>query len=436
MTTIHLLRVRLHIDEPWCIGAPESAPSSDRLPTATDPFGSVVVPASSIAGSLRHHLSEHDEFDIAAVMGGPADRDDLTPSALRILGVEVHLPEGKNVTLRSQTAIDVTRGAAANNMLRTSEMAPAGTELAVDLRVDGDPDWYSDLLLALTNWTPFVGRARTSGMGAAHVVSVHHGHLDLANSEDLQRWLASGGPELVTEVAKQALPTAARRHQGIRLPLDEQLRWTARDALVIGGEQDQQQRSARRPYKRHDELMIEGSSWKGVLRSRVGFVARTIGATTCTEPTGCDAPDCPLCLLFGSTTRRGELRVQSSNIESSRTVSRHHVAIDRFTGGATDGLLFEDRDIPLDAHVALDITWHQGQPPSWVPPLLAAALLDLHDGYAALGAKTTSGYGTVQLEHHIAQRLRGLLRPDHGDWIADLKNWQSQQLAIHGGTST
>lgn len=426
MTTIHLIRVRLHIDEPWCIGAPESASSSGRLPTATDPFGTVVVPASSIAGSLRHHIAQHEELDVTAIMGGPGEHDDLTPSAVRVLGVEVHLPAGKAITERSQTAIDATRGAAANNMLRTSEMAPASTELTVDLRIDGHHDWSSDFLLALTNWTPFIGRARTSGMGAAHVVSVHYGNLNLANSDDLERWLTSGGPQLVADVAQQSLAGASKHQSGVQLPLDEPLRWTTRDAVLIGGEQV---RSARLPYTRDGHSVIEGSSWKGVLRSRVGFVARSLGLTTCSESTGCDAPECPLCLLFGSTTRRATLRTQSSIILPSRSVTRHHVAIDRFTGGATDGLLFEERDLPLDAKLVLELTWQQGQPPSWARALVAAALLDLHDGYAGLGAKTTSGYGTVQLDAIVADQLRALLRLEHGDWIADLEAWQHRQHA-------
>lgn len=429
MTTINLIRVQLQLDEPWCVGAPEASASSVRLPTATDPFGAVVVPASSVAGSLRHHLTQQPELDVIAVMGGADSHDDLQPSALRVLGVEVRLPKDKAVTDRTQTAMDVHRGAAANHMLRTSELAPSGTVVTVDLRVDGHHDWYGDLMLALTTWAPFIGRARTSGMGAAHVTQVRHGSLNLANSDDLQRWLASGGPELVADVANQSLPVPKGPTGGVTVPLDTALTWRTRDALLIGGDKSG---SARKPYTRDGQLTVEGSSWKGVLRSRVGYVARSVGATSCSDATGCDAPDCPLCLLFGSTTRRGALRTRASVVQPGRSVDRDHVAIDRFTGGSRDHLLFSDKDLPLDATLELDLTWLDGEPPAWVRPLVAAALLDLHDGYAGIGAKTTSGYGTVSLPHEVAQQLRTLLTSDSGDWIAELDTWRQERLTAKG----
>ncbi len=65
-------------------------------------------------------------------------------------------------------------------------------------------------------------------------------------------------------------------------------------------------------------------------------------------------------------------------------------------------------------------------------PLVAAALLDLHDGYAGIGAKTTSGYGTVSLPHEVAQQLRTLLTSDSGDWIAELDTWRQERLTAKG----
>jgi CRISPR/Cas system CSM-associated protein Csm3 (group 7 of RAMP superfamily) len=431
MNQITFITAELSIDAPWCVGSPENATSPSHLPCATDPFGTVIIPASSIAGSLRDHLRTFEGLDVVEVMGGSSsdDEDDLLPSPVRLVAVEVSMPAGTGVSSRTQTAIDPRRGAAENHMLRTSDFAPAGTTVAVHFRVDGGPDWVSSLLSALATWAPFIGRSRTSGMGAARIRSVHHGSLDLRQPSDLALWLSSGGPDLVRKVAQVPveIPSTGSRPQTL---FGGPLRMRARDAIFISGEA---QKNMRTPYTRDGQPVIEGSGWKGLLRSRVGYVVRTLGVTACTDVTGCVDPRCPICLLFGSTTRRGALRLMSTDLVSHRKITRHHVAIDRFTGGAADAKLYGEIDLPVNAELALSIEQMATDLPAWTEPLVAAALLDIHDGYAGIGAKVTSGYGTVQFPEDTERALRALVSHQDGAWVDHLQKWSAQHEELIGG---
>lgn len=403
---VTLAIVELVLEEPWCIGAPEAADGDHHLPCARDPFGRINVPASSVAGSIRAYLSGSTDLDVEAVMGSAPRSEELAPSALRILGTEVRLPNDTKSTIRTQTAIDPRTGAARAHTLRTTENAPAGTHLDIFLRIDGSPSWEHELFDALTEWTPFIGRSRTSGMGAARVVAVRHGTLDLTTSHGLASWISSGGPALVRSVATADEHVPAAR--SARPVLDEPLVFTARDAIFSSGVSKGNSTTS---HQRDGHYVLEGSSIKGVVRSRAGYVARTVGAVSCVDLTGCDDPACVVCELFGSTTRRGLLRVRAAELSPARVEgARHHVSIDRFTGGARDGQLFTHADVPIGARFELRIDTLGTAIPPWSTALLAAVMLDIHDGYVGFGGGTTRGAGTAFLPPETADALRDLLR--------------------------
>ncbi|MGW7642320.1 RAMP superfamily CRISPR-associated protein, partial [Streptomyces decoyicus] len=89
--------------------------------------------------------------------------------------------------------------------------------------------------------------------------------------------------------------------------------------------------------------LVPGSTWKGVLRSRVAFILRTTGAGTVCDPEagavtgGCGA--CEVRRAFGwsggageagdATGARGLLVFTDSPLADARVRVRHHVPLDR-----------------------------------------------------------------------------------------------------------
>jgi hypothetical protein len=91
---------------------------------------------------------------------------------------------------------------------------------------------------------------------------------------------------------------------------------------------------------------MDGSTWKGVIRSRVEYVARSVGMAVCGDDR--DGPvracgTCQVCRAFGSPESAGILDFSSTPVaRSAGTIRqvRQRVALNRFTGGARDELLY------------------------------------------------------------------------------------------------
>lgn len=391
---VTLIVAEIEILEPWIIAVPEVARAIDR-PISTDGASRPFVPGSSLAGSLRQHLRSlgaaamYMGSERPAGAGGGGEGDQLEPSALRILGTSTYVP--KPVALRRQTAVDRHSGAAKGRMLRSSQLAPRGTIVTAYLQCEGGRD--ERLLQAIASWKPFVGGGRTHGLGAGRIRSVLWGELDLEREEGLRLWLTLSGPALHSRVAlKEAdLPGPTDPLWAIAA------RFRIVDPVLIGRHPSRTDRPDVEPLSDNGVPVIDGSSLKGVLRSRSEFILRSCGIDACnTSPAGCGT--CPACDLFGHPEQAAAVRIQGSSIQEAELESRTHVAIDRVTGGSAESLLFEE-EVVVAGYFDLVIEAVEGRElPLWTRGLLLHVLADLNDGMIGIGSRTTRGYGTVRLE--------------------------------------
>jgi CRISPR/Cas system CSM-associated protein Csm3 (group 7 of RAMP superfamily) len=378
---ITLLVFDIQLDSPWSLAAPEVAEAVDR-PLARDDRRRPFIPASSLAGSLKEHLGP----DGHRLMGGaaePSEGEEIPPSALRLLGTEV---AAAATQLVRSTAIDRDRGAARQRTLRSTETGPADTTVRLYARYDDRPDMA--LLEALAAWRPAVGGGRTSGLGRAHLATLRWGTLDLADPNDLRTWLLDGGPRLFEAAATNKPPLADQTATPWL-----QTRWRIVDGLLTAGTADG---ATTMVWRRDDQPYIEGSSFKGMLRNRAEFILRSLGEAAC-DGTGPGCETCLACALFGSRGRRGRLSVRGTPIEQAQLERQAHVAIDRITGGAAAGRLFED-EVVVAGRFTLTIDALDGKIPPAGRRLVLQVLADLHDGLFGIGSRSTRGLGTVELE--------------------------------------
>ena len=103
-----------------------------------------------------------------------------------------------------------------------------------------------------------------------------------------------------------------------------------------------------RALRSDGRFVVPGSTLKGILRSRAEYVCRVVGAGVCTNH---QCGECHPCRLFGyggesRNARRAKIAVADSVIANATSELRTHVAIDRFTGGARDQLLYTDEGSP------------------------------------------------------------------------------------------
>ncbi|MCU0872573.1 MAG: RAMP superfamily CRISPR-associated protein, partial [Pirellulaceae bacterium] len=150
--------------------------------------------------------------------------------------------------------------------------------------------------------------------------------------------------------------------------------------------------------KLQDKPEIPASSLVGVLRSGAERIVRTIGGRACDplerrctpaqEPSVADDNGCcPICRLFGNEDWASRLSATVTSQGASRAMPFDHVAIDRFTGGASDQKKF-DALAAMGGVFHVELTAdrvHDEETARWIIGLLALVLRDLHDGRLWLG---------------------------------------------------
>jgi CRISPR/Cas system CSM-associated protein Csm3 (group 7 of RAMP superfamily) len=425
---ITLLKAEITVEPGWAVGVvPLGDPTLDR-DLLTDAAGRPWVPGSALAGSLKAHLRASDTTAgtdrETRLMGSrpPTDRGTETvASRLWLLGARFTPdgdtpdgdpdddPESAAITeVVGQTAIDRRRGAAAERSLRYSRTVAVGGTLTVYLRFDGT---LSDTdLAALAAWRPAVGRGRTSGAGRARLRTLSHGTVDPTKPDGMRLWLTYHGDALIDEVATTTITDVAG-------PVEPWLTAHLRieDALLVG---DPRPTGPARARRRGGRPLIPGSAWKGLFRSRIEYILRSLYGPEAACPYGREAGpyereaaredttgcgQCPTCTVFGHRGGRGRLAFRDSLVDDSRIDPppdgesiRTHVAIDRVSGGSRDGQLFQTAPV-TSGRLTLHIDELQPVDP-WVRDAVWHVLHDLDDGLIGIGSRITLGMGTLRLE--------------------------------------
>jgi CRISPR/Cas system CMR subunit Cmr4 (Cas7 group RAMP superfamily) len=144
------------------------------------------------------------------------------------------------------------------------------------------------------------------------------------------------------------------------------------------------------------EIVVPASSVKGAIAHRTAFYYNKIAgiyADTPNKPKSNEAVD----TLFGSEEQKTRGHVLFSDVYLPDTADKlfNHVAIDRFTGGAMEGALFnekatylKDTSLTLNIYVDEKVLTNDA-----VRESFEAALDDLCTGYLPLGGCTNHGHG-------------------------------------------
>lgn len=451
MTTQRYFCFTLTMHEPGGVGRP--APMRKDEPDIvidTDVNGLPHIPATTLAGALRDLVDRGGPggTERARRWFGHVDGDSSAASAIWVLGSRLIDEDGELVSsvqedatsVLTTTAIDRKSGAARTGSLRSIEQLPAGTSFRVHCRWDGEnqDDWSSFVDLLLDSWEPLIGRGTSTGHGACRVTSLSTGVLDRTTDEGLMTWLTLSGPALAEAVSQEQVPCDVDRREAsaylVKLALVGPMAW----ALNSDGELPK-------------DRVFPAASVKGVIRSRMEFILRSVGIL---DPDACGGPGCGECLvcnIFGhtspGTSRKGtgvglRAAVRTRSAVVSGTVrERTHTPIDRWTGGV--GMQSKDEAVIHPATHRGGMTHkHEGieageltlafEPRALddslrdgFEALLRLVLQDMDDGLVGLGRATTRGYGSVAVCSATC--------PDNSD-LMDLESaqrWLAERVAQH-----
>jgi len=419
------------------------------LDVAVDGAGRFYIPGTSLAGPMRAWLSENVESEklLDELFGFIEQTEDKGQASS--LFIEDSPAQGAVRERRHGIALREDTGTVADGFFYTRALLPRGTRFPLEMELDidkspepgtGHPAGALALLLkALCEGKVRFGACKTRGMGALRLEGLRVDYYDFVEDTGaLGRWLTSGSSSEVRETLGMEQELKALKHFGTpnqrkRRFFEVLIHWRALSPVMVkagrdGAETDMLPLMSGVGGTGKIAPVIPGSSVKGALRAQARRILHTLfdpkpkGEKLSEKPKYLDLLDA----LFGSTEWAGRLSVddiyyrpeapvspdawlkEDADALNAVTERRQHVAIDRFTGGASEGALYSVRPVKRDEgeegsgwdpiRLALDLSDFPESEERAALALLKLLIRDLRDGYVSIGFSARRGMGEIAVE--------------------------------------
>lgn len=440
-----IVRGTLILDTPTCLGKGDADSPTD-LPLLRDSISDrALLTGSSIAGALRNYLRECDR--------GYNVRDRRNDPTTKLFGDlfayedEKELPERDkqerkrkdtqspliiNDALSTDTIkAELRDGVKINSVTRTAqdkakydlELLEAGTQfpLCFELLIEKDSDepaLINALALALhglessngsKSGAISIGGKKRRGFGSCHVKNWQAWQFDLTKDAGRWAWLTldhwstelSATPKSQKSIAKALVEAGfnlAKQQEDNRDRFFIHAKFKLASPLLI---RSGQASASRAPDVVHlksrrdgeDKPVLSGTSLAGVLRHRAERIVNTLGK----------APNL-INEIFGpdftndqnKEAKASRLIVHESVVENTTDLIQNRIAIDRFTGGAYHGALFNEQPIFGSDKTSLNLELELRQPKDYEIGLLLLLLKDLWTSDLPVGGASSIGRGRLQ----------------------------------------
>lgn len=435
-----LARVVIEFTTPFHVGSGRGGDGLDAL-VVTDANGLPTIPGSSLAGALRAAFlrATGDAAAVAELFGDQVldsgrgsrltvswaclhDQTDHPVEALRDLDPQDEvLGDALGRHFRDHVRLN-DRGAAAHHGKFDERHVGAGHRFTFELeladRPDDNADWQRLLAILVSGELRLGGKTRR-GYGAFKVVRLSAASFDLDVREQFEAY--ANHPAALVEDAPDLgePPDSASVSDGTQVVLT--LNVQPRGYWMFGGGEDLDRdapvdmaplRDSRIVWTgttgsvEDEVLVLPATAIKGALAHRVAFHWNRIKGRFADAKDGEPAAELgennpAVRELFGWRAdkgggRRGRLLMDDTFWPVSEPTQQRvpHVSIDRFTGGASDGKLFDERPLWRGDFPPLTLTLTDAAGLSaTTKQALRAALEDLCEGRLALGAGGGRGLG-------------------------------------------
>ena len=443
-----LSRITLEAVTPLSIGSGNKDIKTDSV-VAKDVNGLPYIPATTLAGLIRHSLPEEEqrkwmgyqtkeesygsqlilsEAKILSEFGKPIDG--LNPNEDKITKLCQQLPIRQHVRINHQ-------GTAEKNGKFDEEIVPKGMRFCFEMELmsEEDDNEIMDKILSTIQSNGFrIGSGSRSGFGQISIVSILHRKLNLSIPEDLKLYLSkSSSLENIWEGFEPY--TLAENTNTDYISYELTLQPT--DFMFFGagfGNECSDMTFVREPVIQWDNddraciiekekvILIPGSSVKGALAHRTAYHYNKLKGCFADGKSADELQDHvgknnkAVRLLFGSEgDKRGKDKKRGNILISDVTQTQteelekkvlNHVKIDRFTGGAVPGALFSEEVLySPENSFTLELLLYKAaitedkkdkEDKEKALKAFETALTDLCKGYLPLGGGVNRGNGTFK----------------------------------------
>jgi CRISPR/Cas system CSM-associated protein Csm3 (group 7 of RAMP superfamily) len=443
----YIARIVLEAETPLVVGMGDKNIQTDAV-VATDVNGLPYIPGSSIAGVLRHAIGEDSKLGNSLFgMGDKRDKKGeiteeghgsyLIFSEAKMVGKDGKALDGlqmidwsddfyahfRHLPIRQHVRI-TEKGVAADTGKFDEQVVFKGTRFCFEMELVSDGENKGDfesLFNQMASPSFRLGGGTRSGFGEIKIISIKTKDVDLTKEEDRKFYLDKSSDlsvdwEESSNSSDEYKPSSEENGWTIyQLDLvpddfflfgsglsDEDADMTPVKEPEIDWEND-------KPELRENCILIPATSVKGALAHRVAYYYNKLDKKFADNNEGSIGKDnLAVSTLFGSEGKKdekdGEMKDQArgnvifSDVIESLRLEEHvmpHVAIDRFTGGALDGALFQEKNIygkgqQFTAKIAV---CNSAIEDAKIKEALESSLQDICKGFLPLGGGTNRGNG-------------------------------------------
>ena len=421
-----IVKGTLVLDTPTCLGSGNSDSLTDLalLRDSVDEDKALLTGAS-IAGALRNYLYEYNlDLALVASLFGAERSDDQGDQSPLIVNDSIST-EKIDIELRDGVKIDGKTGTAATKAKYDFELLSAGTQfpLFFELLIEKkhqelqkqseyENNLKQGLAIALSGFEKgeiAIGMKKRRGFGRCKVDTWQAWEFDLRESSDRLAWLnfehwhreLSDGHPISTSIAT-ALDTTLDNDQRDRFTITATFSLVG--SMLIRSGQSLQKDEDGKYRKAPDDVhlksyrstqkdpvpVISGTSLAGVLRHRAVRIVNTLekNLQIVDDIFGTDISG-----NGNNDAKASKLIVHESEIKNTSELVQTRIAIDRFTGSAMHGALFDAQPV-FSGEVKLKLELRN--PKEYEIGLLLLLLKDLWTGDLPIGGESSIGRGRLQ----------------------------------------
>lgn len=402
----------LRFDEAVHLGSGEPASLVDETVLRDAATGCPLLPGTTLAGALRALLLRvSDDRGLVDTLFGTVRGDGLPSESLLV--VDDAVAETGTVEIREGVRLDGSTRTAHDGALYDAEAWAAHTafplrlELVLTRHHDADrlASAFASLLDTLRDEGLALGARKHRGFGLARVDPWRVRRFDLTSTDGLLDWLADPDPRDENRTLAATAALGVDPLPDCRCLADLEATFVLPGALLIRagvGEDDRGPDAvhlhALRTESDTRDPVVPGTSWAGALRAQATRILRTLGTDDDARAHVDDlfGPDLHSDSADRPAPRGSRLHTRTSIVESATAnLVQHRVSIDRFTGGAYPGALFNEQPLFGNGQAALTLRLRIERPSDADVGLLVLLLRDLWTGILPLGGQRSVGRGRL-----------------------------------------
>jgi CRISPR/Cas system CSM-associated protein Csm3 (group 7 of RAMP superfamily) len=356
-----IIRAKIINTSPLLIGKGEGESSDTDIILWHD--GRPYIPGSSLAGVLRKRFCEwcsikdkdQNRKEIEKFWGTDDSKqketfqshiifDDLLPQ--KSSNFKITIRDG--VRIEHKTNIAAEQGKFDYQLLEPGVIFDFKAE--VTIREGMDPGVFIKIVLSigeiLKNNDFRIGALTSGGFGKIHVEEFNAYHLNFSSDDENQTktaakawfdYLKSGTPD-VTFLIKETQPFALN-HKTFAVDADFKIK----SALITGSYSSNPDMPDKSQLTSNGKYVLSGKAIRGALRHRAVKILNTLncdGEEKIKSLMGYVDPQNPKTRAIKS-----RLRIEESHLNGFEAMTQNRIRIDRFTGGAMDGALFNSAPV-------------------------------------------------------------------------------------------